>query len=76
MWEASQVKVMASEDSEVLADHVSACLAFLGNGTTAGEGGTPLHSHDYTFNDNILTAGVAFYVQLVKDTLTSGNPTG
>lgn len=63
--------VMASEDFGVLADHVPACLALLGNGTTAGEGGTPLHSHDYVFNDRILAAGVAFYDQVVRDTLTA-----
>jgi amidohydrolase len=63
--------VMASEDFGVLAQHVPACLAFLGNGTTPGEGGTPLHSHDYVFNEAVLTAGVAFYVQVVRDDLTA-----
>ncbi len=61
--------VMASEDFGVLAQHVPACLAFLGNGTVPGQGGTPLHSHDYVFNDDILTVGVAFYVQIVRDSL-------
>ena len=61
--------VMASEDFGVLAQHVPACLAFLGNGTVPGQGGTPLHSHDYAFNDDILTTGVAFYVQIVRDAL-------
>lgn len=61
--------VMASEDFGVLAQHVPACLAFLGNGTVPGQGGTPLHSHDYVFTDDILTAGVAFYVQIVRDSL-------
>lgn len=60
---------MASEDFGVLAQHVPACLAFLGNGTVPGQGGTPWHSHDYVFNDDILTAGVAFYVQIVRDSL-------
>lgn len=60
---------MASEDFGVLAQHVPACLAFLGNGSRPGEGGTPLHSGDYRFNDDILTAGVAYYVQVVRDSL-------
>jgi amidohydrolase len=61
--------VMASEDFGVLARHVPACLAFLGNGTVPGHGGTPLHSSDYVFNDDVLSAGVAFYAQVVRDTL-------
>ena len=65
--------IMASEDFGVLAQHVPACLAFLGNGTTPGQGGTPLHSHDFLFNDDILTAGVAYYVQIVRDRLAEAN---
>jgi hippurate hydrolase len=62
--------IMASEDFGVLAQHVPACLAFLGGGTIPGEpGGTPLHSHDYVFNDDTLSSGVAYYVQVVRDTL-------
>jgi amidohydrolase len=61
--------IMASEDFGVLARHVPACLALLGNGTRPGDGGTPLHSHDYVFNDDILTAGVAYYRQVVRDSL-------
>lgn len=61
--------LMASEDFGVLANHVPACLAFLGNGTTPGKGGVPLHSHDYAFNDDILDAGVAYYVEVVREAL-------
>ena len=63
--------VMASEDFGVYARHVPACLAFLGNGVAPGQGGTPLHSHDYVFNDDVLGAGVAFLVQVARDALTS-----
>ena len=56
---------MASEDFGVLAGHVPACLVLIGNGT----GGPPLHSHDYTFNDDILTDGAAFYRQVVLRSL-------
>lgn len=61
--------VMASEDFGVLARHVPACLLFLGNGTEPGQGGTPLHSSDYVFNDDVLSAGVAFYSRAVRDAL-------
>lgn len=61
--------IMASEDFGVLARQVPACLAFLGNGTAAGEGGTPLHSHDYRFNDDILPMGVAYLRQVALDSL-------
>jgi amidohydrolase len=64
--------VMASEDFGVLARHVPACLLFLGNGTGDGPGATPLHSADYVFNDNVLSAGVAFYDRAVRDTLSAG----
>ena len=61
--------IMASEDFGVYAEHVPACLVFLGGGTEPGHGGTPLHSHDYVFNDDVLGAGVAFFVRLVRDSL-------
>lgn len=64
--------VMASEDFGILARHVPACLVLLGNGTTPGAGGTPLHSHDYVFNDDILASGVAFYRRVVMDFLQTG----
>ena len=58
--------VMPSEDFGILARHVPACFALLGNGTEPGRGGTPLHSSDYDLNDEILPAGVAFLVQAVR----------
>ncbi len=61
--------VMASEDFGVLAEQVPGCLAFLGNGTDPDAGGVPLHSHDYVFNDDILAAGVEYYVQVVAEHL-------
>jgi hippurate hydrolase len=59
--------IMASEDFGLLAREVPACLAFLGNGTEPGAGGTPLHSHDYTFNDDVLPAGVAYLQRVALD---------
>ena len=60
---------MASEDFGVLARNVPACLVFLGNGTEPGAGGVPLHSHDYVFNDDTLAAGVAYYREVVTESL-------
>ncbi len=58
--------IMPSEDFGILARHVPACFALLGNGTEPGRGGTPLHSADYDLNDDILAAGVRFYVHAVR----------
>lgn len=66
--------ITASEDFGVLARHVPACLAFLGNGTAPDAGGTPLHSHDYTFNDEVLEPGIAYYSHLVRNSLTAEAP--
>lgn len=62
--------IMGSEDFGVFARHVSACFSFLGNGTTEGNGGSPLHSPTYDFNDQALTAGVAFYTEVVRQELS------
>lgn len=67
--EADCAPIMPSEDFGVFARHVPACFALLGNGTEPGRGGTPLHSADYDFNDDILAAGIAFYVQAVRSEL-------
>jgi amidohydrolase len=62
--------VLASEDFGVFARAVPSCFAFLGNGTEPGKGGTPLHSRDYDFNDDVLETGVRFYVELVRSVLS------
>ncbi|USQ80012.1 amidohydrolase [Ornithinimicrobium faecis] len=69
--EANCAPIMPSEDFGVFAHHVPACFALLGNGTEPGHGGTPLHSADYEFNDDILAAGIAFFVQAVRNELSS-----
>ncbi|QYJ03603.1 amidohydrolase [Nocardioides panacisoli] len=58
--------IMASEDFGILADHVPACLAFLGNGVAPDLGGVPLHSHDYVFYDDVLGPGIDFYCEVVR----------
>ncbi|SFS15626.1 hippurate hydrolase [Microbacterium sp. cf046] len=65
---------MASEDFGEFARVVPGCFAFLGTGTVVGEGGTPLHSRDYDFNDDVLEAGIAFYLQLVRSELPPTAP--
>lgn len=60
---------MASEDFGEFARVVPGCFAFLGTGTVVGEGGTPLHSRDYDFNDDVLGAGISFYLELVRSEL-------
>lgn len=61
--------IMASEDFAAFAARVPACFVFVGNGLEAGRGGTPLHSRDYDFNDDILAIGAGFYVNLVHRVL-------
>jgi amidohydrolase len=63
--------IMPSEDFGVFARALPACFAFIGNGTEPGDGGTPLHSREFDFNDNALRAGVDFYVELVRSTLNT-----
>lgn len=58
--------IMGSEDFGVLARHVPGCFSFIGNGAVGEQGGTPLHSSTYDFNDEILMAGVEFYLAVVR----------
>jgi hippurate hydrolase len=67
--DADCAPVMGSEDFGVFARAVPSCFAFLGTGTEPGNGGTPLHSRDYEFNDDVLETGVRFYVELVRSVL-------
>lgn len=66
---------MASEDFGAFGRVVPSCFALLGNGVEVGAGGTPLHSHDYDFNDEILETGVAYYVNLARTALSTGPAT-
>jgi hippurate hydrolase len=70
--DANCLPVLASEDFGVFGRAVPSCFAFLGNGTEVGRGGTPLHSRDYEFNDDVLETGVRFYVELVRSVLPVG----
>lgn len=56
----------ASEDFGAFLRVVPGCFALLGNGEETGAGGTPLHSSDYDFNDDVLEIGARYYVNLVR----------
>lgn len=64
----------ASEDFGVLADEVPGCLMLLGTGTPDQPGGTPLHSVDYDFNDDVLDVGVHYLVAVARATLSAAPP--
>jgi amidohydrolase len=66
--------IMPSEDFGILARHVPACFALLGNGIAEGHGGTPLHSRTYDAKDDILEAGVSYYLQVIRSTCRSFDP--
>jgi len=61
--------IMPSEDFGIFARHVPACFALIGNGTAEGHGGTALHSRTYDANDDILEAGVSYYLQVIRSEL-------
>lgn len=61
--------IMASEDFGRYAEHVPTNFTFIGNGTSGATGGTPLHSHDYDFNDAVLPIGVRYYQNLIHRSL-------
>ncbi|WP_088289712.1 amidohydrolase [Kineosporia sp. A_224] len=67
--DADVAPFMGSEDFGVLGRAVPGCFVFLGNGDEPGAGGNPLHSSDYTFNDDVLETGVRFYANLVRTAL-------
>jgi len=62
------VPVMASEDFGFTLQRKPGCYLFIGNGGD-GPGGCGLHSPHYDFNDEILSTGAAFWIQLVRSQL-------
>ena len=58
---------MGSEDFSFMLKEKPGCYLFLGNGP--GEGGCMLHNPHYDFNDNILSTGASYWVNLVKQEL-------
>ena len=58
---------LASEDFSFMLEEKSGCYVWLGNGP--GEGGCMLHNPHYDFNDDILHAGISYWINLVKEEL-------
>ena len=57
-----------SEDFAHMADRKPGCYVMLGNGTE-GSHSQPLHSVNYDFNDELLTIGSSYWVELVEQEL-------
>ena len=57
-----------SEDFSHMADRKPGCYVMLGNGTE-GSHSQPLHSVNYDFNDELLTIGSSYWVELVEQEL-------
>ncbi|MCB1325864.1 MAG: amidohydrolase [Leptospiraceae bacterium] len=55
---------MGSEDFAYMLEHKAGCYVKLGNGP--GTGGCTLHNPRYDFNDEILSAGAAYWVALAE----------
>ena len=53
---------------------VPGCFAFIGQRHRARPVVSPLHSRDYDFNDDILEAGMRYYVELARVGLPAGAP--
>ncbi len=68
--EADCRPIMASEDFGFMLQRKPGCYLLLGNGGD-GPGGCGLHSPNYDFNDDILTIGAEFWVQLVQSRLAA-----
>ncbi len=58
---------MGAEDFAYMAQVVPACYVWLGNGP--GEGGCMLHSPHYDFNDEIISTGIRYWVELARRAL-------
>jgi amidohydrolase len=58
---------MGSEDFAFMLQEKPGCYAWIGNGPSAN--GCLLHNPHYDFNDNILPAGMAYWVKLVETVL-------
>jgi hippurate hydrolase len=58
-----------SEDFAHMAATKPGCFVLMGNGIQ-GVNAKPLHSSDYDFNDEALSYGSSFWVQLVEQELS------
>ncbi|NMG74066.1 M20 aminoacylase family protein [Aromatoleum diolicum] len=55
---------MGAEDFAFFLRHKPGCYVWIGNGP--GEGGCTLHNPHYDFNDQIIPAGVNYWIELVR----------
>jgi len=76
----AQVPIMAAEDFSFMLQARPGCYAFIGNGDgdhrDPGHGAGPclVHNPSYDFNDEVLTLGASFFVQLAQHWLTAPQP--
>ncbi|MGN4076729.1 M20 aminoacylase family protein [Burkholderia gladioli] len=64
--DANVQPMMISEDFGAFLQAVPGNFVFIGNGVTAGEGGTPLHNASYDFNDALLPVGARYFAELAR----------
>ena len=62
--DANCAPVTASEDFSFMAQAVPAAYIYIGNGS--GDGGCVQHSPHFDFNDDIIPAGISYWVELVN----------
>ncbi|GHT91589.1 hydrolase [Betaproteobacteria bacterium] len=58
---------MTAEDFSFMLQKKPGCYVWLGNGS--GEAGCTLHNPNYDFNDEVLSVGIAYWVELVREIL-------
>ncbi|MCP4329308.1 MAG: amidohydrolase [Alphaproteobacteria bacterium] len=67
MVETDVEPTMGAEDFAFMLQEKPGCYIFVGNGSDAG--GKRLHSPHYDFNDETLTVGASYWINLVRRTL-------
>ena len=60
----NELPSMGAEDFAYMLQEKPGCYVWLGNGP--GTGGCSLHNPHYDFNDELLTLGASYWVQLVR----------
>ncbi|ANQ29249.1 M20 aminoacylase family protein [Vibrio natriegens] len=61
--------MMISEDFGAFLQKIPGNFVFFGNGHQIGQGGTPLHSAHYDFNDELLVTGANYFATVAKNAL-------
>jgi len=63
--------LLASEDFGAFLRAIPGNYMFIGNGTEADAGGTPLHNPRYDFNDGLLALGARYFATVVRQRLAA-----